>query len=187
MAAILLLSSAFVCTSCKKKVKDTETIIVPKEVVEQPKGTQTMKPLKTEKTVSWIDKTYTIFIERSADTSLPFTYDESDNRYYDNVVTLTVKRPDGTEFFSRTFKKKDFEQYLSDDMKTTGALLGIVFDKNDADNLYFAASIGSPDASSDYYTPFIVRLTRFGEISIKKDQNMDTGAVDNDEDFEDEI
>ncbi|WP_390883979.1 DUF4738 domain-containing protein [Hoylesella loescheii] len=55
-----------------------------------------------------------------------------------------------------------------------GALLGVVYDKCDNDYLYFAASVGSPDKSSDEYVPLVVKISRFGDVSIKKDATLDT-------------
>jgi hypothetical protein len=52
--------------------------------------------------------------------------------------------------------------------------LGVVYDKCDNDYLYFAASVGSPDKSSDEYVPLVVKISRFGEVSIKKDATLDT-------------
>ena len=40
--------------------------------------------------------------------------------------------------------------------------------------MYFAASVGSPDKSSDEYVPLVVKISRFGDVSIKKDATLDT-------------
>ena len=58
------------------------------------------------------------------------------------------------------------------------ALLGIVFDKAEGDNLVFAASVGSPDRMSDEYVPLVLKISRFGDVRISKDTQMDTGAVE---------
>ena len=55
-----------------------------------------------------------------------------------------------------------------------GALLGIVFDKAEGDNLCFAASVGSPDITSDEYLPLVLKISRMGAVSISKDQVLDT-------------
>ena len=56
------------------------------------------------------------------------------------------------------------------------ALLGIVVDKVDGDNLRFAASVGSPDVLSDEYMPLILTLTRMGSVSITKDTRLDSSS-----------
>ena len=96
------------------------------------------------------------------------------NKYYDNVITLSVIRPDGSEFFSRTFKKTDFSSYLDDKTRNNGALLGIVLDRAEGDNLVFAASVGSPDRLSDEFIPLVLTLSRMGDVNIKKDTALDT-------------
>ena len=47
-----------------------------------------------------------------------------------------------------------------------GALLGIVYVKAEGDYLYFAASVGSPDVTSDEYVPLVLKISRMGSISI---------------------
>ena len=38
----------------------------------------------------------------------------------------------------------------------------------------FAASVGSPDRNSDEYVPLVLKVSRFGDIKISKDTQMDT-------------
>jgi hypothetical protein len=52
----------------------------------------------------------------------------------------------------------------------------LVFDKVDGDWLVFAASVAHPQ--SDEYIPLIIRLSRMGELTIKRDTQMDTAAED---------
>lgn len=49
-----------------------------------------------------------------------------------------------------------------------GALLGIVYVKAEGDYLYFAASVGSPDVTSDEYVPLVLKISRMGSISISR-------------------
>ena len=58
-----------------------------------------------------------------------------------------------------------------------GALLGIVFDKAEGNNLCFAASVGSPDITSDEYLPLVLRISRMGAVSISNDQVLDTEST----------
>ena len=53
----------------------------------------------------------------------------------------------------------------------------MVFDKVDGDWLVFAASVGHPQ--TDEYIPLVIRLSRMGELVIKRDVQMDTSNVDN--------
>ena len=59
-----------------------------------------------------------------------------------------------------------------------------MFDHADADNLYFAASVGSPDKMSDNYVPLVMTVTRLGAVKIKQDTKLDTTS---DEDAEEAV
>ena len=110
-----------------------------------------------------------------ADTSLPIVSDGV-QKFFDNRVKVRIIRKDGTDFFNKTFSKSNFLSYLSSSLGKNGALLGVVFDRAEGDYVYFAASIGSPDKSSDEYVPLIVRVSRFGDVYISKDTMLDTGS-----------
>ena len=107
--------------------------------------------------------------------------DEIGQQFVDNCITLVVSRQDGSKFYSHKFTKKDFDKYLDDDYRKTGILEGLVFDKTDGDWLEFAASVSHPQ--TDEYIPLIVRLSRMGELSIKRDSQMDTNANEGKEGF----
>lgn len=172
--------------ACADKPK-SDNIIVKKPAKTVRKGVQKMGEYSQTRHVEWLDGTYTVVVERHADTSLPQAVDEQGNRYYDNRITVRVMRPDGTEFFSRTFSKADFAQYVDAD-DDNGALLGIVFDRVDGASLRFAASVGSPDSMSDEYVPLVLTIGRGGGVAIAKDTQLDTtsdgseSAADDDED-----
>ena len=99
-------------------------------------------------------------MERKADESLPLVADEQGNKYFDNRITVEIKRADGSLFFKRTFVKTDFAKCLSNSYGRNGALLGVVFNEVKDNNLYFAASVGSPDIMSDSFVPIVVKLSR---------------------------
>ncbi len=163
-------------TACSSKPQSND-IIAKKPVKAAPKPTQNMGDYKQNRSVEWMGNTYNICVERKADQSLPLAVDESGNKYYDNRITLSILRPDGTQFFKRTFSKTDFADYAGDDYKD-GALLGIVLDHTDNGNIYFAASIGSPDKMSDNYVPLVLKISHVGGVSISKDTKLDTMSDD---------
>ncbi|MBQ4175610.1 MAG: DUF4738 domain-containing protein, partial [Prevotella sp.] len=80
----------------------------------------------------------------------------------------------GSEFFNRAFTKNDFDAYVDALYKKNSVLLGIVLDKADADNIYLAASVGSPEKSSDEFVPLVVKVSRMGQVTISKDTQLDT-------------
>lgn len=169
-------------TACTSKPKSND-IIARKPAKVAPKPTQTMGDYSQNRTVNWLGSAYTLCVERKADKDLQLAKDESGNKYYDNRIKLVIRRSDNSEFFNRTFSKADFTEYVGNDYKD-GALLGIVFDHADADNLYFAASVGSPDKMSDNYVPLVMTVTRLGAVKIKQDTKLDTTS---DEDAEEAV
>ncbi len=158
--------------ACSSKPKSTN-IITKKPVKAAPKPTQAMGDYNQNRSVEWLGGTYTILVERKADHSLQLAVDESGNKYYDNSITLTILRSDGSEFFKRTFTKKNFDEYIGDDYQD-GGLLGIVFDHVEGNSLCFAASVGSPDKMSDNYVPLVLKVSNVGGVSIAKDTKLDT-------------
>ena len=174
-----------VAVSCKEKPRTTD-IIVKKSAPKPKKGVQKMDEYRQVRDVEWLGGTYKVVAERKPDTSLPQAEDEQGNRYYDNRITLTISRPDGTAFFNRTFSKTDFAKYVDGD-NVDGALLGIVFDRADGASLIFAASVGSPDKMSDEYEPLVVKVSRLGALSVAKDTKLDTASEDELEDEDDGV
>ena len=161
--------------ACGEKKKSDDIIT---ERVEQPKPQEPIRlqSYTDSRDISWIGRTYHLNIDRQPSDSLPMVKDEIGQEFVDNCITLEVSRQDGTVFYNRKFTKKDFDNYLDDDYRATGILEGIVFDKADGDWLEFAASVSHPQ--TDEYIPLIVRLSRMGELSIKRDTQMDTNAYD---------
>lgn len=166
---------ALTMVACSGKKKSDDIITKP---VEQPKpqGPVPLQPYTDSRDVSWIGRSYHLEINRQSTDSLPMVKDEYGQQFVDNYITLVVSREDGSKFYSHRFTKKDFDKYLDDDYRNTGILEGLVFDKAEGDWLEFAASVSHPQ--TDEYIPLIVRLSRMGEISIKRDSQMDTSATD---------
>ncbi len=167
--------------ACKEK-KQTDVIITTKPVPEAKKPTQKVGDYETTTPVDWVGSTYQVLVERKADESLPLADDGQGNKYYDNRITVKIIRKDGSEFFNRTFVKEDFSAYVDALYKKNSALLGIVLDRAEADYLVFAASVGSPDKMSDEYVPLVMKVSRFGDVKISKDTQLDTmseGSEDN--------
>ena len=92
----------------------------------------------------------------------------------DDRITVRILRSDGSVFFKRVFTKADFEAQLDDDYRMTGILEGIVFDKTDGNNIIFAGSVSHPQ--TDEYIPLVVSVSNFGEVSIRRDDQMDTSG-----------
>ena len=174
----VMLSALYGCKEEKKS-----TILIPrKPKVEKPKAPQKMGDYEQTMRLSWMGNTYTLETRLAACDSLPMVSEGAD-KYYDNTIKLRIVRADGSIFYQHTFTKKDFNSCLDEKFRKNGALLGIVYVKSDADCLYFAASVGSPDKSSDDYIPMVLKIHRLGSISISRDTMLDTAEV---EDVEEE-
>lgn len=171
LLALVTMSVAICLASCGGKKEKTD-IIARKPIVVRAKETRAMGDHRESRKVQWIGASYTVDTEFKADKSLPLISD-GEQKYYDNRATVKILRKDGSVFFNRTFSKADFINQIDASYKD-GALLGVVYDKCDGDNMYFAASVGSPDKSSDEYVPLVVKISRFGDVSIKKDATLDT-------------
>lgn len=163
--------------SCKEK-KTSEHIITTKPVEEAKKPTQEIGNYDMTTPVDWVGSTYQVVVERKADHSLPLADDGQGNKYYDNRISLKILRKDGSVFFSRVFTKNDFSRYVDALYQKNSALLGIVLDRAETDHLIFAASVGSPDKMSDEYVPLVMKISRFGDVNISKDTQMDTGSIE---------
>lgn len=171
---MLLIASAvaFSFTACGDK-KQSKDIIAKKPVVKAPASPVKMQDYNHRETVEWLGQEYGITINRRADVSLPVIADEAGGKYYDNRIEVIVTRPDGTQFFSRTFTKDDFASQVGEEYIKKNALLGIVIDGVDGDNMVLAASVGAPDVLSDEYVPLLITISRTGGVSISKDTRLD--------------
>lgn len=166
---------ALVFMACGGK-KKSDNIITERAEIPKPQEPVRLQPYSDSRNVSWIGRTYHLDINRQPSDSLPMVKDEIGQQFVDNCITLVVSRQDGSKFYSHKFTKKDFDKYLDDDYRKTGILEGLVYDKTEGDWLEFAASVCHPQ--TDEYIPLIVRLSRMGEISIKRDSQMDTNAIE---------
>lgn len=179
LAASLIV--ACLMMSCAEK-KQSNVIIAPKPVEHKPAAPVRMSEFKQTDEVKWLEKTYKVEVHRFVADSLPKVKDEQGNEYYDNMVRVRVLRADGSEFFNRVFSKKSFADYVDANTREHGVLLGLVLDRAEGDNLFFGSSVGSPDKLSDEYIPLIVTVSRMGEVSVKRDTQIDS-ALPEEEDI----
>lgn len=171
LAALLM---AVLVISCGKK-KESKDIIVPTVEEVKPKAPISMQPYDQKQEIEWLDKSYQVIINRVADDSLRMVQDETGQKFIDNRITLRVIRADGSVFFKKVFTKSNFDAQLDDDYRQTGILEGLVFDKVDGNNLVFAGSVSHPQ--TDEYIPLVVTVSNFGNVTIKRDDQMDTNST----------
>ena len=75
--------------------------------------------------------------------------------------------------------KQDFASHVNAKYLEKSALLGIVFDRVDGDNIIFAASVGEPDVLSDEYVPLLITISHTGNMTITKDTRLDSDVENN--------
>ena len=181
-----LVGVTLLVTGCSEKKKSNDIIAT------KPEAPKLQAPIRmqdyTQRTdVSWLDKHYQVEVKRFPDDSLKMVKDETGQKFVDNRISLRIIRADGSVFFSRSFTKAAFDNYLNNDYRQTGILEGFVFDRVEGNNLFFAASVSHPQ--TDEYIPMVVTVSNFGDVGIRQDTDMDTnggGTVVSDHD-EDEI
>lgn len=172
--------AAFAFSACSGK-KPTNNIVAKKPVPKAPSGPVKMQDSRFAEEVQWNGGSCLVSIVRRADTSQPVITDDAGGKYYDNVidVTVTPANGDGTAdgaapLFHKTFGKQDFASMVDAEYLKKSALLGIVFDRVDGNNIVFAASVGQPDVLSDDYVPMLVTVSRSGNVTISKDTRLDS-------------
>ena len=168
---LAVIMMALLVASCGKK-KQTEDIIVKPVETPAPQGPVSMQPYNQVTDVKWLDRDYQVAINRVANDTLPTVTDENGQKFVDNTITVRVLRSDGSVFFSRSFTKTSFKEQLDDDYRHTGILEGIVFDKVDGNHLVLAGSVSHPQ--TDEYIPIVMTISNFGDVSIRRDDQMDT-------------
>ena len=162
--------------SCGEK-KKSEDIIAQRVIKVKPKAPVKMQEYNDERDVEWIGKSYHVAVHRQPADSLPMVKDETGQKFVDNRISLRVLRSDGSVFFSRVFTKAAFDAYLDNDYRQTGILEGLVFDRVEGANLFFAASVSHPQ--TDEYIPMVLSVSSQGEIGIRRDTDLDTNGGDN--------
>lgn len=174
LAAVLVTG---LLSGCKQK-KQSEDIIVRKTEEPQHQGPIRMQEYKQVKDFKWLGKDYQADIRRMPDDSLRMVKDETGQLFVDNRITLNIFRSDGSTCFSRTFTKASFDEALDDDYRRTGILEGLVFDRVEDNFVLFAGSVCHPQ--TDEYIPLVVSVSNFGDVTIKRDDQMDTNGIDED-------
>lgn len=162
--AVLSLLSVF---SCKNEKQDKNEDIIIERVIEKPQNSAIASPdKKSSGTIKWVNSdSYRYSINISANDSLAEVR-VGEDIYKDNSVHLTITRSDGSVFFNSNFTKSSFTGLLSKEMKEHGVLVGFSFDHADETKLYFVASIGSPDESSEEFTLVMLIVDKMGSTTV---------------------
>lgn len=176
ITALIIALALCSVAACKKERKSNDIITKMAPRPKVPTGPKSLSDFKYEKKVEWMGGTYTITIHRYADKDLELAVDEDGRKYYDNKVQLSIKRPDGTTFYDRTFTKNDFKEFTNNHYGKHGSLVGFMFDHAEGDALRFGVSVGSPDPNSDEYVPMDFVIDKSCRVRISKSTELDTGS-----------
>ncbi len=173
-AMIYSLPLLLVCiTSCKDKPRSNIIIAHKPVVVPIQNKPRAIGDAVRNSSISWVGGKYTVKITVKCDTSLPLATDGATS-YYDNRVNISIIRSDGFPFFNHTFTKSDFKNYVDANYYEHGALIGIILEKVDGENLEFAASVGNPDRSIDDFASLDITINHLGGISIASSNNEES-------------
>ena len=176
ITALIIALALCSVAACKKERKSNDIITKMAPRPKVPTGPKSLSDFKYEKKVEWMGGTYTITIHRYADKDLELAVDEDGRKYYDNKVQLSIKRPDGTIFYDRTFTKNDFKEFTNNHYGEHGSLVGFMFDHAEGDALRFGVSVGSPDPNSDEYIPMDFVIDKSCRVRISNATELDTGS-----------
>jgi len=124
-----------------KKNADNETIMAidyTPPVITDPIA---MDSVTDSRTVVWMNGGYRVTVQRVPLKSLPMVSNDYGQKYVDNRVSITIRRPDGSEFFSQAFTKSAFNAFLDADYRENGLLADIHFDKAVGEQLEFTVSV----------------------------------------------
>lgn len=111
---------------------------------------------------------YNYLCDFHADASLDVVTSSFGDKYYDNVLDLTITK-DGEAVFSHQFTKQSFASHINDNELSDYALLGFNFNYMKADDhnqFHFIASVGDPDESGTVVKSFDIDITTAGAITI---------------------
>ena len=171
LVLLTVLMALTIMISCEKEKKSTlrNNIIVPPR---QEKVVDTlvhqMNPVDQTDEVKWLGSTYRVTVNRHSSDSLSVVTDNNGNRYRNNVIRLKITRADGSVFFEKNFSKSLFASLVDETYLSKNVILGLVFNDVDANGMHFLGSVGSPDELSEDYIPFIVTISRMGDVSVER-------------------
>lgn len=172
ISALLIVLMALTFTvSCEKEKKTTvhnNIIVPPREEKVVDTLIHKMNPTDNEEAVKWLGSTYTVAVHRHTSDSLSAVTDNNGKRYRNNVIKMRITRADGSVFFEKNFTKNLFDDFVDEAYLSKNVILGLVFNDADSNGLHFLGSVGSPDELSEEYIPFIVTISRMGDVSVEK-------------------
>jgi len=159
--------------SCGEKKATTPTIITSDYEMPQLQPPIKMEAATEQQNVEWLERNYQITIDRAPVDSLPKVTDEYGQEYVANAIRLTITRPDGSEFFRRSFTKSSFAAYLPNDYKRDGILTDIRLYEKDGRQLTFFVCHNFPNGTDDELCILELSIDSDGAIAIRRNEGYD--------------
>ncbi len=168
---ILLAILTIGMTACKEKQKQEvkmETYVHKKPVKVKRDTTKMTSYVESEK-VTVNNAVYDYTYKFTPSTNLPIITTSANSKYYDNILSLSIKK-DSVTVYNHTFTKESFKRFIPEELYPTIVLMGFNFNYNKQDlhdKFYFVASVGDPD-DEEYYIPIDVTIDCNGELYLDK-------------------
>lgn len=122
---------------------------------------------------------YVITIKRHADKTLPTIKSDGGIEFYDNRVEVSITR-DGREFFSQSYTKEAFLDFIKPEEAALYVLLGMAWDEAgtaEKGKIVLMGQVGVPGVEEG--PSFSIEIASDGSSSsIVKKQNQETGAIE---------
>lgn len=169
---IAALAALLLCASCggkQEKQADLQERVF-QLTADEKTGISRMQPSTSEGDVRMGDATYHYRIERTPCDSLKKVKDEQGNLFTDNLINFKITRQGGKAILNKRLTKHAFDRFVGADFMAHAILEGLVFDKEEAGKLLFAASICYPQ--SDLYYPFRVIVSPNGNVHIEPFEDL---------------
>ena len=159
----LLLSIAVFFAGCGNKTEKTDE---GKDSVVQEEVFKDVGPSFSE-TIDLAGEKYAIDIKCAIDPQAAKVIDNVDNKFYDNAVTVTIKR-DGADFYNYVFHKSDFAPYIKDKAVDKLILQGMNYMSAENAKIRLSAGVGEP-GETEGSSNFCITVFSDGHHEIEVD------------------
>ena len=155
--------------ACKDKKEADNRIITTDYEAPKPQAPIASAASVETHDVKWVEgRHYMVTIMRTAVDSLPMVSNANGQKYIDNAIKLKVARADSTLFYTKTFTKKSFANWLDSDYREKAILEGISILETDDSSMSFIAWLNYPDAGDDEAVELRLTLDAQGNMGIQR-------------------
>ena len=165
---LLATATVLLLASCKEKKAEDNGIIKTDYEAPKPTDPKTTSIGTVSQEVEWVEgRHYYITINGKADSTLAMVENDYGQKFIDNAIRLDITRQDSTIFFTRTFTKEAFVEWLNRDYRERAILASMSFFDVEDDLLTFIVSLNHPEAGEDESVDLQMQIDRHGGITVK--------------------